>query len=865
MQKHHLFLIALLFIFSCQEKKQMQRDSLHAIPIDAALVFVIDNIESSIEAIDNNDIWHMLKKEALKNNDFHQIIDLNWSLNKYASTLPSKNPIYLSLHPTGSESVGWLSITSTKNQTNNIQLLELALENFAEIKTSNYSHTLIHQILLNHQSFYYSITNGLLITSKEKILIEDAIRQLKTKINLTQSSAFNSLNKTSNKSDDFNLYVSTKNFDKISHSFMLNPSGFNDYAEWMQWDVELTNKGALLSGMSIGYDSLAQSLRAFESNEGHRVIATSSLPSNTAIFISKCFENFKQYNRKRLKNLIKNHQKTSYQKLINQFNKNVIETFESWIDNEFTFFMVKNGALFSEALSIHIANDEITNNYLNSNADSIINYRQFDIYDWPELKGFYAILGYTNASKNTYAVSINEQLIISESLALIKGIINDYLSGKTLVKSKKYNNCIDELGSKSNILIYLQNPAVLELSNLFFKPDFIEFISGNKSILSKLGAIAVQFNTKENHCYSNAYLLSQKEEIANARTIWSQQIEHEVSSKINLVKNHYSNEQEILVQDIKGNIHLISADGKTLWTRNIPQLILGEVHQIDKYKNNKLQLLFNTKSKLYLIDRNGEDIKGFPINLKEESTLPLSLFDYEKNKSYRILVSCANKYYMYDKNGKIVDGWKLNATKTDAKHSAKHFVVSNKDYIILTEENGTLHLLNRRGEQRLEIDKKIDFSDNPPQVLFGQSLADTRIIVIDKEGVQQNILFDGSIDYSLQFDYEDNIEYHYENNHQILIEGNRMKVNGINMDATYNLASKQLDFSESLIFNKQIYLSFTDKENNEAYLIVEPDQIADGFPVHGKSLAKISDIDLDGKLNLIVLGESGMLYNYSVE
>jgi len=92
-----------------------------------------------------------------------------------------------------------------------------------------------------------------------------------------------------------------------------------------------------------------------------------------------------------------------------------------------------------------------------------------------------------------------------------------------------------------------------------------------------------------------------------------------------------------------------------------------------------------------------------------------------------------------------------------------------------------------------------------------------------------------------------------------------MKVNGINMDATYNLASKQLDFSESLIFNKQIYLSFTDKENNEAYLIVEPDQIADGFPVHGKSLAKISDIDLDGKLNLIVLGESGMLYNYSVE
>lgn len=865
MQRHHLFIVTLLFIFSCQEKKQIQRDTLHAIPIDAALIFVIDDIESSMESINNNNIWRAFQEEAIINNDLNQIIDLNRSLNEYASTLPITNPIFFSLHPTGSESLGWLSITSTKNQNNKIQLLELALENFVEVKTSNYSNTLINQVLLKHQSFYYSITQGLLITSTEKILVEDAIRQLKTEVNLTQNTAFNSLNKTSNKSDDFNLYISTKNFDKISAGFMLNPSGFNEYAEWMQWDLELTNKGALFSGMSIGYDSLAQSLTAFESNEGHKVLATTSLPNNTAIFISKCFENFKQYNRKRLKNLIKNHQEISYQKLINQFNKNVIETFESWIDNEFTFFMVKNGELFSNALSVHIANDEITNNYLNSNANSIINYRQFDIYDWPELSGFYPVLGYTNISQNAYAVTIGEQLIISGSLALIKGLINDYLAEKTLVKSKKYNKCIDELDNKSNILIYLQNPAILELSNHFFKSDFIEFINSNKSSLSKLGAIAVQFNTKGNHCYSNAYLLTQKEEFTNAKTIWSQQIEHEVSSKINLVKNHYTDEQEILIQDTTGNIHLISADGKTLWTRNIPQLILGEVHQIDKYKNNKLQMLFNTKSKLYLIDRNGMDIKGFPVNLKQESTLPLSLFDYEKNRTYRILVSCGNKHYMYDKNGEIVSGWKLKKTKTDAKHSAKHFVVSNKDYIILTEENGTLHLLNRRGEQRLKIEEKIDFSDNPPQVLYGQSLADTRIIIIDKEGVQQNILFDGSVDYSLQFDYEDNIEYHNENNHQILIEENRIKVNGTNMNASFNLASKQLDFSESLIFNEQIYLSFTDKENNEAYLIVEPDQIADGFPVHGKSLAKISDIDLDGKLNFIVQGESGMLYNYSAE
>ena len=122
------------------------------------------------------------------------------------------------------------------------------------------------------------------------------------------------------------------------------------------------------------------------------------------------------------------------------------------------------------------------------------------------------------------------------------------------------------------------------------------------------------------------------------------------------------------------------------------EAIIGPVHQIDIYKNNKLQLLFNTQNKVFLIDRKGRDVESYPFSLPEQTNLSLALFDYEKNKNYRILLSCGKKHFMFDKKGKLVRGWKLNQTKSNAVHVAKHSVVGGKDYILLAEENGTLNV-----------------------------------------------------------------------------------------------------------------------------------------------------------------------------
>ena len=375
----------------------------------------------------------------------------------------------------------------------------------------------------------------------------------------------------------------------------------------------------------------------------------------------------------------------------------------------------------------------------------------------------------------------------------------------------------------------------------------------------------MQFSLNGSNCYSNAYLHFDASKENQTRAIWATQLEAPVLSEMCLVKNHYTQKWEIAVQDENLNLYLISSEGEILWKRKLQEAIIGSIRQIDLFKNNKLQLLFNTKSKLFLIDRKGRDVGAYPMALKQNTSLPLSLFDYENKRNYRILLSCGKQHYMYDKNGKIINGWKLKKTKSKALYPAEHFVVGGRDYILLAEENGTLNILNRRGETRVKVKEKIDFSSNKLQVVKGKSLTETRIIAIDKKGVQQNILFDGSIDNSIQFEFDQNIQYTYTKQHHILIEGEDLKVNGPQMNLLYSFENESLSAAKLYNVENEYYLSITDTNTAEAYLFREPNEMVDGFPMYGITTGIAEDVNLDGKINFITAGESGILYNYAVE
>jgi len=107
--------------------------------------------------------------------------------------------------------------------------------------------------------------------------------------------------------------------------------------------------------------------------------------------------------------------------------------------------------------------------------------------------------------------------------------------------------------------------------------------------------------------------------------------------------------------------------------------------------------------------------------------------------------------------------------------------------------------------------------------------------------------------------------YSYELEHSIGVESEDLKVNGEQMNLKYSFDTEKLSSPQITEFNGQLYLSITDLDTDAAYLFREPKDLVEGFPLYGKTSGIARDIDLDGKLNFIVGGESGMIYNYSAE
>ncbi len=80
----------------------------------------------------------------------------------------------------------------------------------------------------------------------------------------------------------------------------------------------------------------------------------------------------------------------------------------------------------------------------------------------------------------------------------------------------------------------------------------------------------------------------------------------------------------IVIQDNQNVLYLFSNKGKLLWRKKLGGKILGDIKQVDLYKNKRLQMAFRTKDRFLILDRNGEIVKPFNIKLEEQWPLHLS-------------------------------------------------------------------------------------------------------------------------------------------------------------------------------------------------------------------------------------------------
>ena len=431
-----------------------------------------------------------------------------------------------------------------------------------------------------------------------------------------------------------------------------------------------------------------------------------------------------------------------------------------------------------------------------------------------------------------YAVLLGDLLVITKSLSQIKKIINSQNINDNLGSNDKYLNFKEQKSNSYSFLWVGNNKSIKSKikDNYVIDKESYPYRSFSGRVNKDIALL--EFN------FSKAEL---KEDYKDVYTEFFVTFDQNITSDPKWLKNHLNNEFDIAFQDSNNYLYHLSNKGNLNWKKKLSGKIIGDIKQVDIYKNGRQQMIFRTTEKLYLLDRNGNEVDqlSFPIN-SNSSNVPISVFDYEKNRNYRFLITLDNQINMYDSNGKIVTGFRPPLFESKIITSPVHIRIDGKDYIVIQLEDGNLKILDRRGRDRIIVNNKIQFSDNSIFSYLEHFTTTDKLGNLVKIDTKGNLIKE-----NLNLSAENSIDIVDDN--LVYLNENRLTIKGITVELPFSRYSKPKIFIDS----RTTLVSITDLTNNEIYLYRDNGKLVKGFPIKGSSVIDIRDSDNDGKIEII--------------
>ena len=132
-------------------------------------------------------------------------------------------------------------------------------------------------------------------------------------------------------------------------------------------------------------------------------------------------------------------------------------------------------------------------------------------------------------------------------------------------------------------------------------------------------------------------------------------------------------------------------NGKNLWGVPFDKTICGTAHDIDVHNNGRTQIIFGAGSSLYVIERSGRYMTGFPLDLKKEICLGPDVYDISGLKCAAILHK-DNTLELYAlPKGKRPSFWHtIDLDDETIKSLPEKLTVGQKDYWIVRTAIQTL-------------------------------------------------------------------------------------------------------------------------------------------------------------------------------
>jgi len=791
--KKIIFLFTLLALFnSCSDINNKNISSLNYLPAESELILNINDLKNTKEIL--------LKNENLSS--------ISISKSKILTQLNSLSNEY-------SNNSGLLSLTSFgKNQTAYTYIREVNFQDSiskSDIIKGEYQNNKIFIDTSKTKDIYKAVLGNYIISSSEDIVLENIIRDHDL-TNPKIDSDFLKIIKGSDTNDPFNIFINSKNLNLLENTISSLSFFTNLKNSWISYDFKYSLEEIKMIGATRINDSINSKISILRNIPPSEIKTDKIIPNSFSSFFSFTISDSERF--------IFNFK--NYLKADDLSTENI--NFESFnLIDEISF--VEDQEKF---LILGISNTEQLEDYFKLNdIDNLKDIKKINLgLDLETL-----INSFDQKTSFVYAALIDNALVITQSVSQIKKIINSKAIKDNLTSNSKYLNYKNQKSKKHSFFWVNNNSNSMDLNDYPFI-GFSGVINENIALLdfdySKLN------QSKETNEIFTEFFLTFENEI-NSDPIW--------------LKNHINNQYDFAFQDSENYLYYYSNKGSQYWKKKIPKKIIGDIKQIDIYKNGRLQIIFRTEDRLYVLDRNGNEVKELSFEIDSgENNMPISIFDYEKNRNYRILVTNDNIIEMFDSRGKKVSGFKPNTFKSSIIKSPVHIRIDGKDFIIVQLENGDLKILDRRGRDRINIDEQIQFSENS---IYSYMKTFT---TTDNQGYLVQIDLDGKLSKKNLNITSDNL-IDIENDNLVYISENILSIKGININLPFGRYSKPKIFNES----SRMLIGISDFSENNIYLYEDNGELIKGFPLKGNSIIDIRDSDKDGKIEVIT-----RLDNYSI-
>lgn len=734
----YLLVIAVLglvgyLIWDFTKKEEVNISVFEAIPSNAAIIIEFKTSKTVHNLLaSNEDVANITQSIPFWNKQLELFDSLSilFAQNPEAARVWDLIDPYVSVHPISQAKNGAMVLFVPPANKNKViistDIIDSILQINSEVKPLMYESAPLYACSFGAQKIYWTHFNGLYIMSIHRSLVQDAIRKINSPIGIVNKAEFQRIAGTAGSNVPLNIYMLPGNYNRILETLLgqewAKPLELvSTVAGWTELDMVLEDEELFLTGYSALSDSENYLANLFIGQRPTEHKFSEVLPQSTIYFMRFGLSSPRSFGFNYIRYLDKNNllfdHSNKLREIEDTFHVNFTDQFLPLLDDEIVTGLAYTGNnSVSYFASLSILDEENTIKKLGE-IEQIINedlfiksgshkYRDINIYNLQVDKLLSAMLGAAfNQVRASWCTVFGGHVLISNSKQEVEWYIDQYLAKNNIQKNKGYVTVSENTNSESNFDFYIDSDlAIAHLQN-YLKGSAAQNMEEYRLLFKNLQGIMWQSTMDRNGLlYHNIYTRFQPQENSMKTLAWEVQLDTTLATGPWEVVNHNDGSKEIVVQDAHNTLYLIDAKGKVLWQKALNEKILGAVYQVDLYENNKLQLLFNTQNRIWVIDRNGQNVEKFPVKLSEKASAGMLYKSFDKGKRKRIYIPCLSGDILnYDLSGREVKGWNYVSMTNPISRDITYYDLAGKDYFMILDDSGSFVMVDRAGKLRGDL------------------------------------------------------------------------------------------------------------------------------------------------------------------